>query len=261
QAILIVGGGQGIGLHTTRAILSSTPSTTRIVIFGLHADPSLASLSDLHPGRLLAILGNVTSASDRQKAVDTCVQKLGGVDTLVYCAGVITPIERIDKVDVSAVERTYAVNVFGAIVMTQLCLPHLRRSSFSNPTNAARGKVIILSSACDSTVTYMGWMAYCTSKAALTRFVQLLAHEERTLSVQGVFPKLTRTAMAKDLIEAKYKDVMADHEIERFRVWDAIGDAMVEPPEWCADAVAELATGRWAGLASGSVGNYDLHVP
>lgn len=107
----------------------------------------------------------------------------------------------------------------------------------------------------------MGWMAYCTSKAALTRFVQLLAHEEPTLSVQGVYPKLTRTKMAEDLVQGKYKGVMADHEIERFRLWDEIGDAMVEPPEWCAEAVAKLAMGLFVGLRSGEAGDYDLHVP
>jgi NAD(P)-dependent dehydrogenase (short-subunit alcohol dehydrogenase family) len=36
---------------------------------------------------------------------------------VVYCAGVITPIERIEKMDVASVEGTFAVNVFGAMGM------------------------------------------------------------------------------------------------------------------------------------------------
>jgi NAD(P)-dependent dehydrogenase (short-subunit alcohol dehydrogenase family) len=146
-------------------------------------------------------------------------------------------------------------------VQSQLCLPYLRTSRLATPTNAAHGKVIILSSACDSTVTYHGWMAYCTSKAALTRFVQLLAHEEPTLHIQGVFPKLTRTKMAQDLVEGKYKGVMADHELERFRIWNEIGDEFVEPAAWCAEAVAKLAIGSFLGKESGWVGDYDVHVP
>ena len=89
----------------------------------------------------------------------------------------------------------------------------------------------------------------------------MLAHEEPTLSVQGVYPKLTRTRMPEDVIAGKYKGTMADHEIERFRLWNKIGDAMVEPASWCGEAVAQLALGLFNGARSGEVLNYDEHVP
>lgn len=89
----------------------------------------------------------------------------------------------------------------------------------------------------------------------------MLAHEEPTLSVQGVYPKLTRTKMPEDIIAGKYKGVMADHEVERFRIWDEIGDQMVEPAQWCGEAVAKLAVGLFAGGRSGEVLYYDEHVP
>ena len=117
QAILVVGGGLGIGLETTKAILTSTSSTAKIVVFGLHADPELDNLSKSHSGRVWTVQGDVTSASDRAKAVETCVKELGGIDTLVYCAGVITPIERIDKFDIEAVKKAFDVNVLGVMAM------------------------------------------------------------------------------------------------------------------------------------------------
>lgn len=109
----------------------------------------------------------------------------------------------------------------------QLCIPYLRQSRVANPLNYSFGKVIILTSACDEEVTYHGWTPYCTTKAALTRFITCLAHEEPLLSVQGVYPKLTRTKMPEDVIAGKYKGIMADHEIERFRIWNEMGDEMV----------------------------------
>ncbi|KAF2188404.1 NAD(P)-binding protein [Zopfia rhizophila CBS 207.26] len=260
QAILIVGGGQGIGLETTKHVLSFSPSA-KVVVFDLHADPEFSSLTKAHSGRIWTILGDVTSASDRANAIEACVKETGGIDTLVYCAGVITPIERIEKVDIDAVKRTFDVNVFGAMAMAQLCLPYLRTSFASHTTNAAHGKIIIFSSACDSDVTYMGWMPYCTSKAALTRFISMLAHEEPMVCVQGVYPKLTRTKMPEDVIAGKYKGVMADHEIERFRGWNEIGDAIIEPPKLCGEAVAKLAVGLFKGGRSGEVLWYDEHVP
>ncbi|KAF2660928.1 NAD(P)-binding protein [Lophiostoma macrostomum CBS 122681] len=260
QSILIVGGGDGIGLETTRAILAAS-TTAKIVVFGLHIDPELEAKSKDADRRTWTISGDVTSKTDRNKAVDTCVNDLGGLDTLVYCAGVITPIERIERVDIGDVKKAYDVNVFGSMAMAQLCIPYLRKSAASNHKNAAYGKAIFLSSACDTEVSYHGWMPYCTTKAALTRFIQMFAHEEPNVSVQGVYPKLTRTKMPEDVINGKYKGIMADHEIERFRIWNEIGDEMVEPPKWCGEAVAKLALGLFAGGKSGETLYYDEHVP
>ena len=47
--------------------------------------------------------------------------------------------------------------------------------------------------------------------------------------------------MIDGLVEGRYQGVMADHEIERFRIWDEMGDEMVEPPELCGDAIAKFA--------------------
>jgi NAD(P)-dependent dehydrogenase (short-subunit alcohol dehydrogenase family) len=121
HAILVVGGGQGIGLATTRYILTTSPTTTKVLVFGLHADPELEFLSQRYPERIQAVIGDVTNAADRLEAVDTCLNTYGRLDTLVYCAGIITPIERIERLDLDAVQRTYEVNVFGAMAM--VCLP------------------------------------------------------------------------------------------------------------------------------------------
>jgi hypothetical protein len=67
--------------------------------------------------------------------------------------------------------------------------------------------------------------------------------------------------MIDGLVEGKYLGVMADHEIERFRIWDEIGDEMVEPPELCGKAVAKLALGLFEGGKSGETLYYDEHVP
>jgi NAD(P)-dependent dehydrogenase (short-subunit alcohol dehydrogenase family) len=118
QAVLIVGGGLGIGLEITKAILSLSP-TAKIVVFGLHIDSELeaSSNSEAVGGRLWCLNGDVTCAADRIRAVEFCQLVQGGIDTLVYCAGIITPIERIENVDIEAVKRSFDVNVFGAIAM------------------------------------------------------------------------------------------------------------------------------------------------
>lgn len=292
QVVLVVGGTSGIGYAITQAILSAPylPLNTKVIAFGLIDSSIKLEFSKLQRERLRIVEGDVTLEEDRELAVRTCFNVFGGLDTLVYCAGIITPIQRLDKLDIEAAKRTFDVNVFGAMSMVccifvypsnlyalssnsqikshakktlqvQLALPHLRASRASHPHNYGRGKVIILSSACDSTVSYHGWMPYSMAKAALTRFISCLAHEEPLLSVQGVYPRLTRTKMIDGLVEGKYNGVMAVHEIERFRIWDDAGEGMIEPPELCGDAVAKLALGLYEGGRSGETLYYDEHVP
>jgi NAD(P)-dependent dehydrogenase (short-subunit alcohol dehydrogenase family) len=76
--------------------------------------------------------GDVTIAEDREHAVETCVREdiLGGIDTVVYCAGVITPIARIEDMDLREVEGTYNVNVFGAMGMVYFPIKLYFTSSF-----------------------------------------------------------------------------------------------------------------------------------
>lgn len=154
-----------------------------------------------------------------------------------------------------------------ASLQIQLVLPYIKTPSHINASehlsspSRAKGKVVVLSSACDASVTYNGWMSYCTSKAALTRFIQLLAHEEKDIIVQGVYPKLTRTKMPQDIYEGKFKGIMADEEIELFKGWSEKGEDFVEPPEWCGQAVAKLVVGEVDGGKSGETLYYDVHVP
>ncbi len=102
-------------------------------------------------------------------------------------------------------------------------------------------------------------MHYCASKAALTRAIEILAWEERTLHVLGIYPGLTRSGMSPNLVQGKHAGVMYDEEVQKFQNWDKNGG--FEPPEWCATAAAKLALGLEAGGKSGTVAYYHELVP
>jgi len=118
----------------------------------------------------------------------------------------------------------------------------------------SRGRVVILSSMADSRVTYAGWSSYCSSKAALTRFIELLAHEEDEIQVFGIYPELTRTPMVTDLVAGKFAGTMKDHEVEFFKRSDR--DGQVEPPQWCANVTAKIAAHAIPGQEKGPVQCY-----
>ncbi|KIV96853.1 hypothetical protein PV10_00669 [Exophiala mesophila] len=251
RSILLVGGGQGIGLESTLYLLANSPSSIHLIVFGLDINDQLRRHRDTH-NRLHLLQGDVTKSADRERAIQLCLDVAGALDCLVYCAGLITPIQRIENLDLDAVRLTYEVNVFGVIAMCQLALPHLLRSR--------RPHAIILSSACDFSVTYRGWMTYCTTKAALSRFIQLFAHENPELCVQGVYPRLTDTKMPADVVAGKYAGIMAEAEIQRFRDF-AKDSSTFEPAAWCGEAVARLAYGSQMGGNTGKVLYYEEHVP
>ncbi|KAL5117908.1 hypothetical protein ACEQ8H_004227 [Pleosporales sp. CAS-2024a] len=264
QRILIVGGASGIGAAITTALVRT--SNAQVFCFDKSIDYSssgpLGSLLS-YSNRMYGHEADVTIPDEREEAVATCLRKdvLGGIDTVIYCAGVMTPIQRVQDVDMASVEMAYSVNVFGAMAMAQLTLPHLRAARRANPLHAGFGKIIFLTSACDESVTCHGWAPYCSSKAALRRFISCLAHEEPGISVQGVSPKLTRTSMIADVVGGKFKGIMADHEVERYRLWGQAGAGMIDPPERCGEAVAKLARGLYEGGKSGETLDYEDHVP
>lgn len=116
RSILLVGGGDGIGLETTLHLLLNSPSTIQLIVFGLHINGDLHQYVRAH-GRLHLLQGDVTKPADREKAIQLCLKAAGSLDCMVYCAGLITPIQRIEKADLNAVRLAYEVNVFGVIAM------------------------------------------------------------------------------------------------------------------------------------------------
>lgn len=116
QAVLVVGGGQGIGLETTKSILSLS-CTAKVVAFGLHFDSSVDFLREHYPDRLWTVQGDVRVAGERKTALRVCEKEMKAIDTLVYTAGVITPIERIENLKMEDVKAAFDVNVFGCMAM------------------------------------------------------------------------------------------------------------------------------------------------
>lgn len=111
----------------------------------------------------LAVTCDVTDEASCQAAADKAADGLGGIDAVVYAAGigVLSPIE---KLDASSWNRCFATNVTGAAMFTAAALPHLKRS---------RGVVAYLTSTSASlTQPWPGLAAYAASKAALDKMVE-----------------------------------------------------------------------------------------
>jgi 3-oxoacyl-[acyl-carrier protein] reductase len=75
----------------------------------------------------LAVQGDVTNPQDCERLVERTVEAFGGVDVLVNNSGG-PPRTPALEVDDESLEAAVALLLLSAVRMTNLCLPHLRRS-------------------------------------------------------------------------------------------------------------------------------------
>jgi NAD(P)-dependent dehydrogenase (short-subunit alcohol dehydrogenase family) len=110
-----------------------------------------------------AIACDVTDAASCTAAITEAASGLGGIDALVYAAGV-GPLARLVDIDAETWRRTLDTNVVGAALITAAAIPHL---------TASGGAAAYLSSVSASlTPPWPGLGAYIVSKAALDKLIE-----------------------------------------------------------------------------------------
>ena len=147
-----------------------------------------------HPS--IAVPADVTVRADVESMVRRVETELGPVDLLVNNAGSGRPFGPSWEADADEWWRTVETNLKGPMLCCHAVLAGMIQRK--------RGRIInVSSSASNRSIPYMS--AYVTSKAALTRFTEVLADETREhgVSVFAIQPGTVRTAMAEDLLHSE----------------------------------------------------------
>ena len=180
-AALVTGGGTGIGAAVARRLAADAYG---VVVAGRRLDP-LAQVAAEIGG--IAVAGDCGEPAGAETAVRTAVDELGGLDALVYCAGVSHSGSVVDQTPESwdAVLRT---NLTGAFLTARAALPHLEQ----------RGGSVVAVSSLAGLRAGPDSSAYCTSKAGLNMLVQSIAVDfgPRGVRANAVCPGWIRTPMA-----------------------------------------------------------------
>jgi meso-butanediol dehydrogenase / (S,S)-butanediol dehydrogenase / diacetyl reductase len=159
---LVTGGASGFGFAVARALADQG---ARVVIADVNAD-QLES-AQANDSRLVAKQLDVTHPEAVRDAVAQAEKELGGIDTLVTCAGVIhvKPLADVTEADW---DRTLDVNLKGTFLVSQAAAPALRASG--------RGRIVAIAS--DAARRGYPWIqAYCASKFGLVGLCESLAVE------------------------------------------------------------------------------------
>lgn len=161
KVAVVTGASSGIG----KAIVQKyVQAGAQVVAFARNA-AALEALASAHPGRVVAVAGDVTRPEDLARLADETVRRFGGVDIVVPNAG-IARVVPFDDSTREAFETQFAVNFFGAAETVRLLRPHIRRG----------GSVQFITTFLTQ-VGFPGLAAYSASKAALKSLSQTLAAE------------------------------------------------------------------------------------
>lgn len=158
KVVLVTGASAGNGRATAHALAACGAT---VVGMARSAD-RLALLDGVVP-----LVGDVTVAADRQRAVDTVVAEHGRLDVLVNNAG-IGAVGFLTDLTGPQLEQLYATNVVAVADLTRLALPHL--------SAGPQGDIVMMSSV-GAWAAVPPLTAYCSTKFAVDGLVEGLRRE------------------------------------------------------------------------------------
>ena len=204
---LVTGGSRGIG---------------RGIADRLHAEGWQVAITSRSPAGeraqrdFLCIQADNASAEDRERAVQTVLDRFGRIDLLVNNAG-IAPRVRADLLEMSeeSMRELLGVNLVGPFFLTQ---------RVANQMIAQKSGMIVNITSMSAYVSSVNRGEYCVSKAGLSMMTSLFAVRlaEYGIPVYEIRPGIIRTDMTAKVSE-KYDNLISEG-ITPIRRWGTPAD-------------------------------------
>jgi len=187
QAALVTGGSRGLGLLIAREL---GKQGARVVLMARdQAELDRAKHKLRAEGlEVSTVAGDVSRPEDARRAVETTVERYGGIDILVNNAGIMTvgPVEHATLEDF---EEAMAVHFWGPLHTMRAAVPHMQRQG--------GGRIANISSV-GGKLGVPHLVPYCASKFALAGLSSAITPElaRDNIAVTTVCPGLMRTGSA-----------------------------------------------------------------
>jgi NAD(P)-dependent dehydrogenase (short-subunit alcohol dehydrogenase family) len=241
RRLLVVGGANGIGRATTELCLAEG---SRVAI----VDREHWTTADDRAPPDAVLRANVRSTEEVDAAVEAASTALGGIDGVIYCAG-IDLLATLEGTRDDDWQRIFDVNVSGAMRTCRAAVPHF----------PAQGGTIVLVASAAALRPLADRTAYCSSKAALVMFAKTLAVElaPRRIRVNALCPGAVETALFRTSFEKLPEPEAARREIEGRYALRRIAD----PEEIAASIVflSSAASSYVTGVALAADGGRSFH--
>lgn len=213
NTFIVSGGASGLGEATVRALYNAGGN---VVIADLNVErgKSLATELNKHDAgeRARFLRTDVTREEDAKAAVDLALEKFGGLQGLINCAGVGDPAKVVnrdgDPLPLETFSRIVNINLLGSFNMLRLAA-----AAMANGKPQADGErgVIINTASVAAFDGQIGQPAYAASKGGIVAMTLPIAREmaRHGIRVMTIAPGLFKTPLMESLPEEAQQSLAA----------------------------------------------------
>ncbi|KAJ3220623.1 hypothetical protein HK099_004139 [Clydaea vesicula] len=139
--------------------------------------------------------GDITNEADLKGLLDLANEKLGGVDTLILCAGILSSSQFKEETETSLIQTIFNTNTIGPILAARIFLKALLVS---------KGNLVVISSVA-GLIPAPTRSIYGASKAAINLFFNSLRieYESRGLNICLILPATVKTEFRNSALDAE----------------------------------------------------------
>ena len=168
------------------------------------------------PPPVATILADVSDAQQVQDVVALAVERFGRLDVLVSNAGVLAPNGRIHNLETEDWERSFRINVLGAVNGIKAAVGVMRPQGSGS---------IVLTASVAGLTAWSHSAPYCATKAAVIQLAKVAAVEYARdgIRVNCVCPGTFRSAIHTGLPEEALDTIAARHPLGLGTADDLIG--------------------------------------
>ena len=216
RAVVITGAGGALGAAVSHQ-LASEP-TTDLVLSDVN-DASLAATVDglANPaGAVETAIADVSDFAQVESVVKLAVERFGRLDVLISNAGVLSPNGRIHNLSTEDWERSFRINVMGAVNGIRAAVPVMREQKAGS---------IVLTASVSGLTAWSHAAPYCATKAAVIQLAKVAAVEYARdgIRVNCVCPGTFRSAIHDDLPPEALETIAARHPLGLGSATDLVG--------------------------------------
>lgn len=184
KTVLVTGGARRLGKAIALAMAEAGANVA--VTYLASADEARSTLAEVESKgvRGMAVACDVRKEDSVVGAVKTVLEKFGGIDVLVNNAGVFAGA-RFQEITTEQWDNVFATNVRGPFLVSQRCIPALRRT---------QGRIINLGSL-GGEKPWATHAHYCSSKAAVHMLTRVMA--------KALAPEIAVNCVAPGTIDAQ----------------------------------------------------------
>jgi meso-butanediol dehydrogenase / (S,S)-butanediol dehydrogenase / diacetyl reductase len=216
RVIAITGAGGALGAAVSQQ-LSGEPATDLVLsdVSAPSLEKTLAGLFEAD-GAVETKIADVSEIADVESVVTLAVERFGRLDVLISNAGILSPNGRIHNLETEVWERSFRINVLGAVNGIRAAVPVMR---------VQKSGSIVLTASVSGITAWSHAAPYCATKAAVIQLAKVAAVEYARdgIRVNCVCPGTFLSAIHADLPPDALDTIAARHPLGLGSAVDLVG--------------------------------------